>query len=208
MLQEQTRIPTTNETNDVALFYFDVVLLMLAASFDVVARVAHRVYELPVEAHWPNWRTKWRSKTLARADSDLAQLMASGEPARDALEMVALPRNSIHAAALRGVTFRRRGRLQETRVEVPRSIEERLFTSAERLADADEWGFHASGRSTYIEPGQYVESVLVQSAGALNDLMMATRVERLGAGEVPPEPPEDHPWDLANRTRHRLFAGV
>jgi hypothetical protein len=68
-MQEQLRLRATSDTQEEALFYFDVVLLMLAAALDVVARVAHRIYGLPARgyrgASWRSdeWRTTLRDST-------------------------------------------------------------------------------------------------------------------------------------------------
>ncbi|MFL5409466.1 MAG: hypothetical protein ACJ79O_26915 [Myxococcales bacterium] len=210
-LHEQVRLSATNETNDVAVFYFDVVLLMLTAAFDIAAHVAHLVYELPPKTYRSaTWRRQWWRDDLRVAANPLAALMDKEQPARDALELAAILRNKIHGEALRAVTFKRGGRPAETMIELPSPVVDDLRVAASRLGGEADWGFRASGPRTYIEPDQYVEALLPAVASGLNDLMAATEVERLGAPKVVRSAgaPDEWPWDEDTRLRLRLLAGV
>lgn len=76
-------------------------LLMLSGSFDVTALIANRVYGLSV----PDYRTGWRQRqwrdALRLVDRALADLMEPRKSGADALELVALMRNTVHGEALR-----------------------------------------------------------------------------------------------------------
>jgi hypothetical protein len=138
--------------------------------------------------------------------------MEPEERARDALELTALLRNKIHGEALSGIAVRRAGRPRENMVEVPSDIAKKLLTAASRLGSPDEWRITGVvSQRHYIEPGAYVEALMSHCGRALNELMAATDVDRLGADRTTfeTEPPEgEFPWNEATRMRFRLLAGL
>jgi hypothetical protein len=95
-LHEQFQIPQSHDTADEALFYLDMLLVQLNGAFDALARVAHLGLGLNGSYRHASWRhSGWRAQ-LAKPAPTLAALMADETEERDALELVALLRNSVH----------------------------------------------------------------------------------------------------------------
>jgi len=176
----QLQLPPGREVAEEAIFYFDVTLLMLGAAFDATARVAHGVHELPSSPRSASWANEdWRTRLSAKNPA-LAQLMAAGQPARDARELIAVLRNTIHSQALRTITFRQDSGRPEELVIVPPSIESELETLVQRQPDAPAFAIgRTPGGHLHLDPGLYVEALFPKAVAALNAIMDATPVEEL-----------------------------
>jgi hypothetical protein len=214
-LQTQLQLPQNNTTLDEALFYLDVVLVQLMGAFDAVARVAHLTYGLSTDHRYASWRSNdWRRR-MRQEEPTLANLMDRQQPARHALELVAVLRNSIHGEALEGMTFfgAHGGRRPETLLQIPRAEHARFMDSVARLGGIDHWGVRSVTGGLEVDPDLYVEALVPAAAEALDSLMRETAVERLPQirpSDLSTGPPEDaeSPFRKEIRDVVRLLAGL
>jgi hypothetical protein len=210
-LHERLQLPPTRETATDAIFYFNVLLLLLGGALDALALVAHRTHGINMDEHLVGWgRAQW-TRELRHVDQPLAQMMDQGQPHRDARDLVAVMRNTIHSEALRSVTWHVAGTRDE-RITVPAAVTDHLEKIVSRLGSSAEFGLsrESDGRA-YVEPGMYVEAMFPVVMGAVNAVMDATPVESLPgvqAGALMREPPDDAFFSAARRSRVRLFSGL
>jgi hypothetical protein len=214
-LHTQLQLPQDSTTLDEALFYLDVVLIQLMGAFDAVARVAHLTYGLTTDRRYASWRSKdWR-REIRQQEPTLANLMDKQQPARDALELVALLRNSIHGEILEGMTFHgaHGGRRPESLLQIPRAEHAPFMDSVARLGGKDHWGVRSITGGLELDPDSYVEALVPAATDALNSLMQKTEVERLPQiqpSDLSTGPPEDaeSPFRKEIRDVVRLLAGL
>lgn len=210
-LHEKLQLPPSRDAATEAIFYFDVALLMLGGALDGTARVAHYVSQLPKSARSASWASKSWMKRLAHVNPTLAALMTEKQPHRDARELVAVLRNTIHSEALRSITFKSGGTRDEL-VVVPADIEREMEDVLARLGGAAAFGVtRGADNRLYIEPGVYIEAALPHVARALNAIMDSTPIEQL-AGVSPAnlmtEAPDDRVFAPAIRERVLQLGGI
>jgi hypothetical protein len=138
-------------------------------------------------------------------------MMDQGEQHRDARDLVAVMRNTIHSEALRSVTWHAAGTRDE-RIAVPAEVTDRLEEIANRRGSLADLGLsrESDGR-TYVEPGVYVEAMFPLVMGAISAVMDATPVENLPgvqASALMSGPPNDAFFSAARLGRVRLFSGI
>jgi len=148
---------------------------------------------------------------LLRANLILRHMMSRGQPCRDARELVAILRNTIHQEALRTITWQSGGTRSE-RVIVPAGIETDLEATVARVGTPAAFGLsrQRDGR-LYIDPGVYIEAILPSVFAALNGVMEATPVESLpgvNPAELLTAPPDDETFNAKTRQRIRLLGGI
>ncbi len=173
----QFQIPQNKDTADEALLYLDAFLLQLGGGFDAIARVLHRLGGLPANTERrASFRSDGWMASLAATNAASAGIMAKGQPHRLALEVIAVLRNSIHAAHLNSVAFSEgvgRGPV-ENRLWLPKA-DERMFREAiAGLGGDDEWGVQdLPGIGVTVTLDRFVEQALGHGTAALNALLQA-----------------------------------
>jgi hypothetical protein len=194
-----------------ALFYFDVTLLMLGGGFDGLAHIAHTVHGFSTSPRTASWASRSWMRKVEAVNARLAHLMAEGQPARDARDLVAVLRNTIHSEALRTTTHQSGGRTDEL-VVIPREIEQELEEVVNRIADFETFGLERrTNQRLYIKPGIYIEAALPHVAEALNAIMDATPVERLANVDMTTlttAPTPDRVWSPENRQAVWALGGI
>ncbi len=208
-LHERLQIPQTRDTGTDAIFYFNVVLLMLGGALDAIALVAHRTHGISLDEHLVGWTRRQWMEALRRVDPAMAQLMDEGEPHRDSRDLVAVLRNTIHSDALRTVTWQTGG-VRDERVVVPGGVAGRLEEIANRLGASTDFGLSRELDEMYVDPGVFVEATLPRIAGAMNALMDATPVEDLPGVDpaaLMSGPPHDAFFSAGMRSRVRMLGG-
>lgn len=212
-LHEKLQLPASRDLSDEAIFYFDVALLMLGGAFDGLANVAHVVHGLTGSERQIGWGSRSWMKKLGAANPSLGQMMARGQPHRDARELVAILRNTIHQESLRTIMWQSGGTTRE-RIVVPLGIEAELEAVLARVGPAEPYGVRraADGR-LYIEPGVYIERILPPVFASINAVMDVTPVETLPGVDpakllTGPPDDEDGMFSAANRRRVRLLGGI
>jgi hypothetical protein len=149
----------------------------------------------------------------------LAQLMDDGAPARDALDLVALLRNTVHGEALRTVAAKYASRPLQNVLLLPKDQEHQLLTLIDRRGGNDAWGIQElPGRGISMQMDVFVESIFPMAFNALDTLIGGIEVQRLAGVELAPlstGPPVDDPgnevgdaFDSIRRRQVRLMAGL
>jgi hypothetical protein len=219
-LHHQMKLEQTNDTADEALFALDTFLVSLVGAFDAVGRAAHLTYGLdPSRLHEVSWRRWWRTRQLAPVAASLAQLMDDGTAARDALDLVALLRNTVHGEALRTVAAKYASRPVQNALLLPTDQEHQLLTIIDRRGGKDAWGIRElPSRGICMQMDVFVESVMPMAVNALDTLMGGIEVEQLAGvkpATLPTGPPVDDPGnelgdalDSIRRRQVRLTAGL
>ena len=174
--------PQHNDTAELALSYFDVVLITLMGALDVTARIAHRVLELPQKtersAGWH--RADWL-KVVACTDQALADAFSAETWNATAARLLSELRNAVHAAAPAplGVTTPGLGR-QATMVSFPHTDGEQLALWMDRLGGRETWGMASIISDRYhADPGALLEQLFAAAITLLDRTMASTPVERL-----------------------------
>jgi hypothetical protein len=160
----QMQLVQGNNAADEGLFYLDTFLVFLVGAFDAVGRAAHLVCGLkPNKLHNVTWRGPWRTRQLQPVAPGLAQLMDEGEgtPARDALDLLALLRNTtVHGEALRTVAVARAGPPLQNVVLLPNRDQGTLLGIVAGRGGNDAWGIRPSpGIGIAMQMDRFVESV-------------------------------------------------
>jgi hypothetical protein len=219
-LHHQMKLEQNNDTADEALFFLDTFLVFLVAAFDAVGRAAHLTYGLDASRlHEVSWRRPWRTRQLAPVAASLAQLMDDGTAARDALDLVALLRNTVHGEALRTVAAKYDSRPVQNALLLPEDQELQLLASIARRGGNEAWGIRElPGRGISMQMDVLVESIFPMTANALDTLIGGVEVERLAGVQLttlPTGPPVDDPgnehddvFDSIRRRQVRLMAGL
>jgi hypothetical protein len=115
--------------------------MFLVGAFDAVGRAAHLTYGLdPSRLLEVSWRRPWRTRQLAPVAASLAQLMDDGTAARDALDLVALLRNTVHGEALRTVAAKYDSRPVQNALLLPEDQELQLLAIIDRRGGNEAWG--------------------------------------------------------------------
>jgi hypothetical protein len=214
-LHGELQQPSGLETIEEALFYFDVTLLMLGGAFDVTALVADAVHGLNTPPHRVSWAsTDWLRKT-GQTNQTLARLMIPGQPSRDARELVAVLRNTIHGQSMGTISYQASGRPREQLIVLPKSVESKFEQLIHRQPHASAFGVERlPSQHLSVDPGCYIEALFPRALAALSAIMDATPVERLAgvdATKLMTGPPQEETFDNifhpAIRKRLRLLAG-
>jgi hypothetical protein len=214
-VHEQMKLPQNNDTADEALFHLDTFLVFFVSAFEAVAQAAHLIYGLdPGKLHLAGWRRKWRTKQLSIVAPQVSALMDDGAPARDALDLLAFLRNTIHGEALSTVARQAGGRPLENVLLLPRSQEQALLSIIARHGGNDRWGIRPlSSLGVSMQIDVFIETVLPRAIDALNTVMGAVEVERLPGVQPatlaagPPARGSKDPFDPVKRRRVRLLGG-
>jgi hypothetical protein len=209
----------TLDLGDSALFYLDAFLYSLAGAFDAIGRVVHAACRMDHSPRRANWRDKRRNANWADALAvkapAIAQLMRSETPHRDALELVFLLRNWVHAEGLSSVTviqdtYRRDAR--DHRLLLPPEDTGDLLHAFERLGGIAAWGLEQVDTAVYLmDIATYVERILPRALGAMEEIVSLTPVETLpGARPLVPEAELDARAARAAKAvpRLRLLSGL
>jgi hypothetical protein len=194
---------------DSAAYYFDVELLMLSSGLDSIAQVGHQAHSVPGDLHSVGWRRKEWRRNLAKAAPALWSASELNSPARDAIEIVALLRNTIHGEGMRQVAVQASTGI-EGHLGVSKAIAARLEPTLERHGGAAAWGLR-TGDSSLIAPAPFCQRLLPMVTTAMDELMALTDVERL-AGVQPASlmtaGPSDGWFDPTITSRILLLAGL
>ena len=206
-LHEQFQIPQSHDTADEALFYLDMLLVQLNGAFDALARVAHLGLGLNGSYRHASWRhSGWRAQ-LAKPAPTLAALMADETEERDALELVALLRNSVHGEPFTPIARQVAGQTINL-LQLPAEDTPSFLAAVGRRGGDAAWGIHPVATISggiRIEADTYVEVLLPAVVHSLNTLMEATEVERFPGvppGWVTP------PWASADAEEPEIRAAV
>lgn len=207
-----------NDLREDALSNLDTILVSFMATFDVAARVAHRILSIRGNEHQVGWQKKCRGSWWDQvnvAEPALAAVVAAGTAGDHVLTIVRLLRNSVHGAALQGVAYVQGRARQETLVGLPPQDEAELLAAMEALGGRGSWGVGPSGPyGTLVDPGLVVERLFDLVPCILNDLMDKTPIERLPGVQLsnenlgPPTGDGSNPFETWKRQSIRFQLGL
>lgn len=193
---------------DEVLFYFDVVLLMLTAAFDGVARVVHHSYNLGKDGFDAGWqkRERWLPKLTSAGGGSLASIVDRGTDGAALIDLLTKLRNEVHGEPPRATT-----NLSEETVslEVPSNAEQTVQESIKHFGG--DWGYTPYGvSSASLDPGRFIEALLPRAIDLLNELMEANDFSRLGVDTttILHSPPEDQSFGTEAARDLRRLAGL
>ncbi|WIG60499.1 MAG: hypothetical protein OJF49_003247 [Ktedonobacterales bacterium] len=189
-------LPTNNDTSDEALGCLDNVLVSLMGAVDVAARVAHQVLTLSRGERSAGWQLEdWLKRVAARAPA-LAAVVDPGAPGEHTLTILRLLRNSVHGAALQGVTYFQDGKA-ETRIGLPGEEEVKILSAMDAMGGRGSWGVRSLGSGlSLVQPAVLVDRLFEEVVKLLNDLIRETPVESLPHVTITADnsrPPIDRP---------------
>lgn len=190
-------LPTNNDTVDDALGSLDSVLVLLMGSVDVSARVAHYVLGLPTRQEYGSaWQKAAWLRQVRLMAPNLASIVDPGTAGEHTLTILRLLRNSVHGAALQGVTVLEDNK-QEMLIGLPANDEADILTAMDAMGGRDSWGFRSSlpGRS-HIDPAILADRLFEEVVKLLNNLMNETPVESLAQVSITADskaPPQEDP---------------
>jgi hypothetical protein len=198
-IHEHLLRPQRLQGEDDALFYLDAFLYSLAGAFDAIGRVVHAACGMegtPRRANWRGKESKKRAKSkecekskstwtdeLAQKAPLIVSLMASGQPHRDALELVFLLRNWVHGEGLSSVPV-----IEdpygldhvEHHLLLPPEDTRQLVDAMTRLGGLQSWGVRPlDGKLQLMDIGVFVETILPRAVAAMGAIMTLTPVESL-----------------------------
>jgi hypothetical protein len=214
--------PQNNDTQHAALSHLDTTLLFLMAAVDVAARVAHRVLGLPpnneYRAAWQNRQPGGWLDQVRAVEPGLAAVVDAGTPGDHVLTILRLLRNSVHGAALQGLAVVNGSSPMQSLVGLPSNDEADLLAAMDGTGGRARWGVKQTlPDRVHLDPGEFVDQLFEQAVVLLNDLMVATPVERLAQVSLAPSdltPPVDtgrgafgDPFDNAFRLSIRWLLG-
>lgn len=191
----QFYVPQSNSTRDRMMYHFDYLTLVLAGAIDAQARVAHRVYHLPLEERYASFRHEGFRNSLKEKAAELYEL-ASGGRFQDLLTLLYEPRNTIHGAILQTLGYKEASKPQHSFVSVPQPTSCRLWKAAEKLGGAEAWGLTSRSKGVWLEPYSYASALVRETLHIIDAVAAATDVSRLfQVGQPVPSLMEEAPED-------------
>jgi hypothetical protein len=163
------------DAGEEAAYYFDVGLLMLSSALDGTAHVAHVAHAVKGKKYDVGWRRKQWRKDLKKSAKPLWTLTELGTPERDAIELVALLRNTIHGEGMRKVGVGGMGP-RHSQLAISPEIAADLQPIIERHGGLDAWGVSVTPFQL-VAPEIFVQQIVPLVVQALNSIMRVTEVE-------------------------------
>jgi hypothetical protein len=162
-------------------YHFDYLTLLIAGTFDALAKIAHRVYSISK----PNERNasfrKARFQDALKRDGAMAlYTLVTDERAQAIMTLAHVPRNSIH-----GASFRSGIGPGGCILLVPRPEAEKLWSAAELCGGFREWGLSCQGQpydsywDVHLEPYSYAVRLINEGGVLIDEIAARTDVQRL-----------------------------
>jgi hypothetical protein len=168
-------VPQDHSPADEALTELDLILLWLMSVFDITARLAHLVLDVPGKTRDAKWQAKEWMQKLAARDAGLARIMSEGGEGAHLLTILRNLRNNIHGEALSagGMIPVVGNSALETLVRVPRRNRKELLAAMDALGEPLVWGVAKpfADADLHIQAGTFVERLLFMALKTLNQLM-------------------------------------
>ena len=196
----------TNSVIDEGLSQLDSCLLFLMGAMDSLARVVHRMGELPAKrlrrAGWQN------SDWLAMVDMwspEPGKVLSAGSEEAAAFTILRLLRNTVPDAGLQAMTVGSSSAPDRLVVRVPRKDVDPIMAAIDRLGGPAAWKVERLlAGQLYVDPFTLVDELLPRVASLINELM-GRIVDAVGKPISVKEGPW-RDWDLwGNRTRERVL---
>jgi hypothetical protein len=195
--------------------HLDTVLLQLSAAFDGAAKVTAIGLGVSGDAGWR--KESWR-RSLVGACPEFRAHLSKHSAVRDAIDIVSLPRSTVHDAGMPHLGVARQLReAPRTAMRIPRGEGATRFLAAiTRRGGRAEWGVSEVVRGVHVlEALLFTDRCISAALSALDSLMAVTPVEQfpgvdaggLRALRRSNKGPTD-PWSEWSRRRTLLVLGL
>ncbi|MET7424544.1 hypothetical protein [Dactylosporangium sp. NPDC005555] len=177
---------------------FDQCLLLMMGALDAAALVVHSALRVDCHERLAAWQNKDWVTHLAARHADLAALVAPGTPGRHLLEVLRALRNTVHKASLASTARGEMRSFGRFRPLLTLPADPVFTTSLAALGRPEDWGVTTS--PAYMDPGVFLDRLIVLQTGLLDDLMTALLQEalkRAAAGQSG--------WDPTGRIGDRRY---
>jgi hypothetical protein len=188
------RLIDQKQDRDIAedsLAALDSLLTFLMGASDALAQAATEILEATVNPVTVGWQNKTWLKDIATADPELSGLFAPRARPTQAMEVLRLLRNSVHAEGLDSVTVGTSNQIQEIWIRLPAATSKTVVAAMKSLRRLEKWGVHEGpDGAQYAELGPLLETLLLEVLNMFD--VIANRLQVLLATIAPapmPEPP-------------------
>lgn len=190
-----------------SLYHLDVALTSSVASFDALARLAHKVFKVEGDAFKVGWQKEWWIKELRKKAPSLADLIRG--PVKAQVDVLTSTRNSIHAIPLdEFLSIERGGHTSrvEHRAMLSADLADRLREVGRGAGNPENYGLFLGGPGpACLNLGQFTERLLEWSFTIVGGLLR----EMLSFQQFPPAvPPNFSLLDLRERKSCAALAQV
>ena len=193
--------------------HLDTILVQLSAAFDAVAWVTSYGLNVKAKSGSPSWRNSAWKHQLATKYESFVPLLEPGSVTADAIEILSLPRNSIHSAGMPRLGMARAPFLPaRTAVRIPRGRHaNRLVEAVLRQGGLSAWGMEQVLPGSHVlDPLVFSEKCVTTALKAFNAIIEATPLEQFpdaGGKELRglPWPDKGPTWPWSEWTRRRTL---
>lgn len=172
-------LPTNNDSNDDALSYLDSILFLLMGSLDAMARVLNYVLNTGIEDENVGWqKTKW-IQFVKKDCPKIAVMFEEGTRYYNILTILRLLRNSVHGAALQGITVLKDNK-KEMYIGLFLKEQQRILKAVDELGYREILGIEEiyKGR-VIIDPIRFTDTIIKEVFPLLNKIMEKTPLKNL-----------------------------
>ncbi len=166
------------------------ILVWMMAAFDCVARLVPILFDLAGPVTNAGWQRERWVRALRRRSETLADFVSEPSAGWHLKQILSKLRNYIHGEALSagGVVLVVGDHALGSFMAIPETERQTILASLDALGGREAWGVAEPhpGYELHIHPGEFVERLLAYSIQLLNQLMVATPVQRL-VPDVPEE---------------------
>jgi hypothetical protein len=184
-----TSVTQNMDTADDILNEMDMILVLLMAGFDSLARVCHTLFRMRGSIRAAGWQRADWVKDLKEHNEELANLFTTGSSGKALITLLTRLRNNIHGEALSatGVVPVVGAHALETFMGLPSTDRDEILAAIERLGGRELWGVDAplTGYDLHIFPGNFVERLVAESIQLMNQIMITAPIEQLDGIEHP-----------------------
>lgn len=200
----QFYLPQNKMDSDQMMYHFDYLTLVIAGALDAQARIAKIAYQIDLDDRWASFRGKEFVKALKLKGTQELHDFVNEQRFKDVTTLLYNLRNTIHAAALKIVTYQEEARPRHSLIEVPANMHESIWGAAERLGGPDIWGLIKKPFGIFLEPYSYATTLVEKSFSVIDAIATATDFKKLFPSNQPPLLTEAAPADRIFKWGERI----
>lgn len=189
----------SNRTQDVILYHFDYLTLLLNGALDALMHIARLIYSVKIDP-WEVgfWRKEFR-KRLGRAAPQLHALFTT-DRSKALHKLLAAPRNTIHGARLRSMGFEKVGHPPIALVKLDDAHGPAAWQAAKQLGGLERWGLLEFPGFPF-EPYSYTHALLDECFQLLQDAFEIIEVHLLATALPQPSASKTPEWFTPDQVR-------
>jgi len=201
----QFYMPQNKTDSDQMMYHFDYLTLVIAGAIDAQARVANIAYQIG-DDRWASFRGKTFVKALKSKGAQELHDLVNEQRFKDVTTLLYDLRNTIHAAALKIVTYQKEAGPRHSLIKVPANLNKSIWEATERLGSPELWGLSEKKPfGIFLEPYSYATTLLKEGFGVIDTIAAATNFKHL-LPNIEPFPPvkDTGPVDSPFRQGERI----